>query len=158
MIPILQFNELSPEDILNRDIRQETGVDEAVDAVLAAVRERGDDALRDYTRRFDGAELQELQVSQAELDAAWDSLDAEFIRTLNMAAENIRHFHEQQVHRDFSLTDRPGHRHGPAVHPHRTGGHLCPQRAESLPLHHSDERDPRQNRRGAGDRGGDAAG
>ena len=49
MIPILQFNELSPEDILNRDIRQETGVDEAVDAVLAAVRERGDDALRDYT-------------------------------------------------------------------------------------------------------------
>ena len=68
MIPILQFNELSPEDILNRDIRQETGVDEAVDAVLAAVRERGDDALRDYTRRFDGAELQELQVSQAELD------------------------------------------------------------------------------------------
>ena len=108
MIPILQFNELSPEDILNRDIRQETGVDEAVDAVLAAVRERGDDALRDYTRRFDGAELQELQVSQAELDAAWDSLDAEFIRTLNMAAENIRHFHEQQVHRDFSLTDRPG--------------------------------------------------
>ena len=41
MIPILQFNELSPEDILNRDIRQETGVDEAVDAVLAAVRERG---------------------------------------------------------------------------------------------------------------------
>ena len=142
MIPILQFNELSPEDILNRDIRQETGVDEAVDAVLAAVRERGDDALRDYTRRFDGAELQELQVSQAELDAAWDSLDAEFIRTLNMAAENIRHFHEQQVHRDFSLT----------------GGHLCPQRAEGLPLHHSDERDPRQNRRGAGDRGGDAAG
>ena len=108
MIPILQFNELSPEDILNRDIRQETGVDEAVDAVLAAVRERGDDALRDYTRRFDGAELQELQVSQAELDAAWDSLDTEFIRTLNMAAENIRHFHEQQVHRDFSLTDRPG--------------------------------------------------
>ena len=108
MIPILQFNELSPEDILNRDIRQETGVDEAVDAVLAAVRERGDDALRDYTRCFDGAELQELQVSQAELDAAWDSLDAEFIRTLNMAAENIRHFHEQQVHRDFSLTDRPG--------------------------------------------------
>ena len=46
MIPILQFNELSPEDILNRDIRQETGVDEAVDAVLAAVRERGDDALQ----------------------------------------------------------------------------------------------------------------
>ena len=89
MIPILQFNELSPEDILNRDIRQETGVDEAVDAVLAAVRERGDDALRDYTRRFDGAELQELQVSQAELDAAWDSLDAEFIRTLNMAAERM---------------------------------------------------------------------
>lgn len=41
MIPILQFNELSPEDILNRDIRQETGVSEAVDAVLTARQRTG---------------------------------------------------------------------------------------------------------------------
>ncbi len=109
MIPILQFDELSPEDILNRDIRRRTDVDAAVDAVLADVRERGDEALRDYTRRFDGAELRSLRGDGGR---SWMRPGIRWIRssseTLNMAADNIRHFHEQQVHRDFCLTDRPG--------------------------------------------------
>ena len=57
---------------------------------------------------LDGAELGSLQVSGAELDAAWAALDADFRATLELAAENIRRFHAQQVHRDFCLTDRPG--------------------------------------------------
>ena len=108
MIPIYEFDKLAPEQILNRDIRAEADVGAAVDAVLAEVRTRGDDALRDYTKRFDGVELTDLQVSAAEMEEAWASLDSDFIQTLEMAAENIRHFHEQQVHRDFVLTDRSG--------------------------------------------------
>ena len=42
------------------------------------------------------------------MDAAWAALDADFRATLELAAENIRRFHAQQVHRDFCLTDRPG--------------------------------------------------
>ena len=87
MIPIERVEKLDPARLLRRDAQAEADVSAAVDDVIETVRTRGDEALRDYTRRFDGAELQELQVSQAELDAAWDSLDAEFIRTLNMAAE-----------------------------------------------------------------------
>ena len=108
MIPILEFDKLAPEDILNRDIRAEANVDAAVDAVLADVRAKGDAALKAYTKRFDGVELEDLRVSEAEIESAWNSLDSEFIKTLEMAAENIRHFHEQQVHRDFALTDKPG--------------------------------------------------
>ena len=108
MMTIYQFNDIAAEQILNRDIRAEENVSAAVDAVLAEVKKHGDDALRAYTKRFDGVELQQLQVTQQELDEAWESLDAEFIRTLEMAAENIRAFHEQQVHRDFVLTDKPG--------------------------------------------------
>ena len=108
MIPIYEFDKLAPEQILNRDIRAEVDVGAAVDAVLAEVRTRGDDALRDYTKRFDGVELTDLQVSAAEMEEAWASLDSDFIQTLEMAAENIRHFHEQQVHRDFVVADRPG--------------------------------------------------
>lgn len=108
MIPILEFDKLAPEDILNRDIRAETNVDAAVDAVLAEVRAKGDAALKAYTKRFDGVELEDLRVSEAEIESAWNSLDSEFIKTLELAAENIRHFHEQQVHRDFALTDKPG--------------------------------------------------
>ena len=108
MIPILEFDKLAPQDILNRDIQAEENVSAAVDAVLAEGKANGDAALKAYTKQFDGVELEDLRVSEAEIEAAWDSLDPEFIKTLEMAAENIRHFHEQQVHRDFALTDKPG--------------------------------------------------
>ena len=108
MIPILQFDRLAPEDILNRNIQAEEDVSAAVDAVLAAVKAKGDAALKAYTKQFNGVELEDLQVSEAELDAAWRGLDPEFIRTLELAAENIRRFHEHQVHKDFVLTDQPG--------------------------------------------------
>ena len=98
MMRIYELETLAPEEILNRDIRAEADVDAAVDAILEDVRLHGDGALRRYTRELDGAELGSLQVSGAELDAAWAALDA----------ENIRRFHAQQVHRDFCLTDRPG--------------------------------------------------
>ena len=108
MIPIYEFEKLKPEEILNRDIRAEEDVSRAVDEVLARVKAEGDAALLDYTKRFDGVELTELQVSEAEMDAAWNALDPEFRKTLELAAANIRRFHEQQVHRDFVLTDQPG--------------------------------------------------
>ncbi len=108
MIPILQFDRLAPEDILNRDIQAEEDVSAAVDVVLAEVKAKGDAALKAYTKQFNGVELEDLQVSEAELDGAWKGLDPEFIRTLELAAENIRRFHEHQVHKDFVLTDRPG--------------------------------------------------
>lgn len=108
MMRIYELETLAPEEILNRDIRAEAEVDAAVDAILEDVRLHGDGALRRYTRELDGAELGSLQVSEAELDAAWAALDADFRATLELAAENIRRFHAQQVHRDFCLTDRPG--------------------------------------------------
>ena len=108
MISIYEFDKISPEEILNRDIQAEEDVSAAVDAILAAVRAGGDAALKAYTKRFDGVELADLRVSQAELDAAWDAVDPEFRRTLEMAAENIHRFHAQQVHKDFVLADRPG--------------------------------------------------
>ena len=108
MIKLYDFNRIRPEEILNRDIQAEADVSAAVDAVLADVRERGDAALREYTERFDGVKLQDLQVSGEELDAAMAALDPDFIKTLEMAAENIRRFHSQQVRQNFVLTDQPG--------------------------------------------------
>ena len=66
MMRILDFDSLSPEEFLNRDIQAEEDVSAAVDEVIANVRKRGDAALRDYTRRFDGAALQDLWVSAEE--------------------------------------------------------------------------------------------
>ena len=108
MIRIYEFDKLSPEEILNRDIQAEEDVSAAVDAVLAEVREKGDAALYAYTERFDGVALTDLQVSEEEIEAAWASLDPDFIKTLEMAAENIRQFHQLQVHQDFRLEKEGG--------------------------------------------------
>ena len=108
MISIYEIENLTPEQILTRKIQEEENVSAAVDAVIADVRKNGDAALRAYTKRFDGVEADTLQVTESELEAAWEALDADFIETLRMAADNIRRFHKQQVHQDFELRDRPG--------------------------------------------------
>ena len=102
MMRILDFDGLAPEEFLNRDIQAEEDVSAAVDAILAEVRTRGDAALRDYTRQFDGAELKDLWVSAGEFDAAREAVDPGFLETLKEAAENIRRFHERQKHKDFA--------------------------------------------------------
>ena len=108
MIPIYEFDKLKPEEFLNRDIRAEEDVSRAVDEILARVRAEGDAALQDYTKRFDGVELESLEVDWQEQDALWAQVSADFKTTLALAADNIRRFHEQQVHRNFVLTDQPG--------------------------------------------------
>lgn len=111
MIRLLDFDEVRPEEILNRDIRAEADVEATVDAIIADVRTRGDAALIDYAAQFDHAVLTDVRVPQEEIDEAFAKLQAEdpdFIVTLKMAAENIRHFHEQQLHKNFVLNDCPG--------------------------------------------------
>ena len=133
MIPIYNFADLSPDQILNRDIQAEADVSAAVDEILSGVREGGDEALRAYTRRFDGAEIPDLEVSPQEIEAAWSSLDPDFRSTLELAAENIRHFHSQQVHRDFVVADRPGIVMGQRYTPIQRVGVCVPRSPEAFP-------------------------
>ena len=108
MIPIERVEKLDPARLLRRDAQAEADVSAAVDDVIETVRTRGDEALRDYTRRFDGAELTDLRVTEAEIQAAWEATDADFRQTLELAAENIRTFHSRQIHSDFVLTREGG--------------------------------------------------
>jgi len=108
MIPILKLKDLTDEQILNRDIQAEENVSAAVDAVIAKVRQNGDAALLEYTEKFDGVKLENLQVSAAEMEAAMTTLDNRLLATLEQAADNIRAFHQAQVRRDLVLTDKPG--------------------------------------------------
>lgn len=108
MIRILSFDAVQPEEILNRDIRAEADVEAVVDGIIADVRARGDEALREYAKKFDGAELDSLLVTKAEIDEAFAAVGEDFLTTLRMAAANIRAFHEHQVHKDFVINDTPG--------------------------------------------------
>jgi histidinol dehydrogenase len=64
-----------------------------VRAILADVRGRGDAAVREYTRRFDGVELEELRVPPEELEAAVGRIDARLLTALAAARDSIDAFH-----------------------------------------------------------------
>lgn len=108
MIRLFDFDKVPTSEILTRAILAEENVDAAVDAVLSAVQTEGDTALRRFEKQFDGAELNDLFVTQAELDAAESQVSPELLETLRQAAENIRAFHARQTYNDFVLSDKPG--------------------------------------------------
>ena len=132
MIRILDFDKLGEAEILTRDIQTEENVSAAVDEILREVRTRGDAALRDYTRRFDGAELEALQVTETEFDTAMGNVSLSFLETLQEAADNIRRFHERQKHNDFILADHPGVVMGQRWTPVERVGICVPRSPEAL--------------------------
>lgn len=88
----------------------ETGkeVAEQVLSIIEDVRARGDEAVREYTRRFDKFVPETVQVPQAEIDAAVASADPAFVAALQNAAHNIAAYHEKQLSHGFVMTDPNG--------------------------------------------------
>lgn len=107
---IKQYNlaEIPVEQILNRDIREEKGVEAIVDDIIANVRKDGDAALLAYGEKFDRAKLTALEVSEAELIEAFDAMDTEFIKTLEIARNKISRFHSRQIQKNFVITEEGG--------------------------------------------------
>ena len=85
---------------------EKSGVADTVRSIITDVEQRGDEALFEYTRRFDGADLRALEVSREEIDAAYERTDPEFLRVLEQAAENIREYHRREMPEGFRI-DRP---------------------------------------------------
>jgi histidinol dehydrogenase len=84
-------------------------VDAVVREILAAVRERGDGALREYSARFDGLAAEvALRVSREEMEAAWDATGEELKAAMRLAQANIRAFAEKQMPRAWSFRPQPG--------------------------------------------------
>ena len=102
MIKIYKYGEVSNEEVFARD-NIAANVEPAVTAIIADVRSRGDEALFEYTARFDKAVLTSLEVSPAEIDEAFETVEPEFLDILREAAANIRLFHEKQVRNSFVI-------------------------------------------------------
>lgn len=94
------------------DLSRSGGVDAEVLGVaakiVADVRERGDEALREYTATFDKATLDDLRVSQAEIDAAVASVGEEFLDAISSAAAAIEDFHSRSVPQSWFTTQEGG--------------------------------------------------
>jgi len=70
--------------------------DEVAARILADVREQGDEAVLEYTRRIDGVELNQLAVGEAEIEAAWNAAPTGLRQALELAVERVRAFHHCQ--------------------------------------------------------------
>ena len=107
MIRILKMGEVPAAEIFNRNMPT-VNVTDTVAEILRNVRERGDEALKEYTARFDGAALDSLTVSPEEMEEALALVEQEFLRVLEKAAANIRKFHSRQVRNSFIINDEDG--------------------------------------------------
>jgi histidinol dehydrogenase len=94
--------------LLDRRTREEPGVRDAVRQIVADVCARGDAALRDMARDYDGVELSDLEVPRARWDAAVDALSAPVRDALERAASNLERFHAAGLPGDVTLETEPG--------------------------------------------------
>lgn len=97
----LKWNEQSS---IRRTVEEGTEQDaQTVRTIIADVRERGDEALFDYTKKWDGADLATLRVTEEEMTKAVESLDPILLSDLQEAADNIRAFHTLQLRQDIHM-------------------------------------------------------
>ena len=94
-------------EVLPRPETPTGGPVDVVRDILAAVAERGDAAVREYTSRFDGVELDSLVVADAELAAAIERIKPDVRAALELAADRIAAYHEAQMPTDVRV-EQPG--------------------------------------------------
>lgn len=85
------------ENITRRPEKKRDDLNAVVMEVLDNVRKRGDDAVREYERKFDKVELQQIAVSAQEIEEAESLLDTELKESIILAHRNIETFHKAQV-------------------------------------------------------------
>ena len=109
-----------------------------VQGVIDDIRARGDEALLEYTKKFDKAELTPgtMKVTADEIKSAYASLekeDPELLRIMKTAAENIRVFHEKQKEEGFMMDTAKGSKIGVRVRPITVAGVYVPGGTAPLP-------------------------
>ncbi|CAG4884258.1 bifunctional histidinal dehydrogenase and histidinol dehydrogenase [Georgfuchsia toluolica] len=118
------------------DDSTDESVERAVAEIIADVRQRGDDAVLDCTRRFDqlaAASMPALELPKAELAQAFAALDAERRQALEIAAARIRSYHEHQKADSWEYQDAEGMRLGQKVTPLDRVGLYVPGGKASYP-------------------------
>jgi len=132
MITILTTGSPAGRTALDRLYSRIQAVDDdcrdQVAAILADVQRRGDEAIIDYSRRFDAPELTRagLPISSTEMEAAYRAIDTSFLETLEVAIDRIRGFHEREMEDSWLQTRSDGSIVGRLVRPVDSAGLYVP--------------------------------
>jgi histidinol dehydrogenase len=106
-----------------------------VAAIIQDVREHGDEALIDYTARFDGVELKpaELRIDEHSLHASAERVDKRVLSALRQAIRNVRAFHERQIEESWEISPADGVRLGQRITPLERVGLYVPGGTAAYP-------------------------
>ena len=107
MIKIYNYGEVENSEIFSRD-NIASNVEGIVSDIISNVINRGDEAIFEYSLKFDKVSLKNLEVSQTEIDEAFSLVDDKFIEIIKEAAVNIRTFHSKQVKNSFIINEQDG--------------------------------------------------
>ncbi|MFV0557073.1 MAG: histidinol dehydrogenase [Enterococcus sp.] len=88
-------------ELCQRNAVDTKDVSASVSEIIETVKTTGDQALIDYTEKFDGQKITTLKITTAEIEAAIEQVDAKIIAVMRKAKKNIRKFHEKQVRQGF---------------------------------------------------------
>ena len=107
MIKIYKYGEVENNEIFSR-MADTVDVSDIVTDIIENVKANGDKALFEYCEKFDKATLASLEVTEEEIEEAFNAVEPEFLRILRTAEENIRKFHEKQVRNSFIINEKNG--------------------------------------------------
>ena len=112
MIPIVKADGAAELEFI-RQLKKRSGevdekVNQTVSRIIAQVKEKGDEAVREYTIKFDGKAPRRLEITKEELKEAETSRGLEFLNALRRAADNIADFHRRQVQQSWLETKKDG--------------------------------------------------
>lgn len=95
-------------NLKERNAETDRQITEQVSAILEEVRQKGDEAVKAYTLKFDKGLPPQFEVSAEEMAQALAEADADFVASLRKAADNIAAFHKRQVRQSFLHTEENG--------------------------------------------------
>ena len=108
MIAITKADGFAERALLSQLRSRSSEVDRLVSAtvsdILYDVRLNGDDAVREYTLKFDGVEPETIEMTREDMEVALSECEATFVFALHKAAENIRDFHQRQKQQSWLHT------------------------------------------------------
>lgn len=110
MIRVLKSSDSAVERVIKKEYSDQAVYEERVREILQNVRERGNEALIEYTARFDKARLtaETMRISREEIEAAYKETDGDFVKAIRVARDNIAGFHRKQLHNSWLDTGEDG--------------------------------------------------
>ncbi|MBX7076400.1 MAG: histidinol dehydrogenase [Methanobacteriaceae archaeon] len=120
------YNKNQVNELIKRSQSDVNQVLKTVTDIINDVKEGKDEAVKSYTEKFDGVLVEDLKVTEKEIEEAYKNLDKKLLDSLESAASNIEKFHTAQIPKDWMMEVRPGITAGQVIRPINSVGCYIP--------------------------------